>query len=85
MERRYNPNYIFRRNAWGHEQAVITGRATCMSNIIQLTPSTYDRFARLANSGNYIVEILDADSGVAWQMRRADHSPVTPKEEASDE
>lgn len=32
--------------------------------------STYNRFVRLANSGNYAVEILDCDHGVAWQLRR---------------
>jgi hypothetical protein len=38
----------------------------------QVTPSeaTYDRFTRLANSGNYAVEILGVDSGVSWEMRR---------------
>jgi hypothetical protein len=30
----------------------------------------YDRLARLANSGDYAVEILDSDYGVGWTMRR---------------
>lgn len=30
----------------------------------------YNRFVQLANSGNYAVEILDSDFGVAWELRR---------------
>lgn len=32
--------------------------------------ASYDRLAALANSGAYVVEILDSGYGVAWQMRR---------------
>ena len=35
-----------------------------------LSPRRYDRLVELANSGQYAVEILDSDWGVAWQMRR---------------
>lgn len=35
-----------------------------------MSESTYDRFVALANSGNYAVEILDSDHGVAWSLRR---------------
>jgi hypothetical protein len=35
-----------------------------------LSEATYNRFVRLANSGAYVVEILDHDYGVAWQLRR---------------
>lgn len=38
--------------------------------VYQPTLATYNRFAALANSGNYIVEIMHSDHGVAWQLRR---------------
>lgn len=42
----------------------------CYVNSYDLRPEVYDRFVALANSGAYVVEILDSDYGVAWLMRR---------------
>lgn len=35
-----------------------------------LSPAEYDRFVQVANTGNYAVEILCSDYGLAWEMRR---------------
>lgn len=36
--------------------------------------ASYDRLVRLANSGAYVVEILDGGYGVGWQMRRKEEA-----------
>lgn len=61
--------YTFRRNPFYRGVALELGDGMFAPEI-ELTDATYNRFVRLANSGNYAVEILDADYGVAWQMQR---------------
>lgn len=37
---------------------------------VELTPATYRRFTRLANSGRYDVSISEDTDGVAWELAR---------------
>ncbi|MCC6457247.1 MAG: hypothetical protein IT328_19995 [Caldilineaceae bacterium] len=58
-------------SGWRPELVISTDSITRRhTQSIMVSEPTYDRFARLANSGNYDVEILDVSSGVAWEMRR---------------
>lgn len=40
-----------------------------------LTPATYARFVRLANSGRYDVSISEDTDGVAWELARRAAAP----------
>lgn len=61
-------NYRFDRNPWGFIEVTVERiRRTCTYH---MTQRQYDRFVRLANSGDYHVEIMDSDHGIAWQMYR---------------
>lgn len=40
---------------------------------VEVTDATYNRFANLANSGQYDSGILSADHGIAWQIVRWDN------------
>lgn len=63
--------YTFRRNPFFHGAALSIeqdGRYSASTH--DLTNASYNRYVALANSGNYSVEILDSDHGVAWLMRR---------------
>lgn len=62
-------SYTFSKTAGGSlivEKVDANGRARTE----YVPPRFYDIFVRLANSGNYVVEIMDSDYGVAWTLRR---------------
>lgn len=61
--------YTFTESRMGGLRMVVisdTGR----SRITDLSAREYDRFVRIANSGNYAVTLEDSDYGVAWTLRR---------------
>jgi hypothetical protein len=43
--------------------------------VYEPTEVTYNRFVNLANNGQYEVEILLADYGVAWSLTRIEYAP----------
>lgn len=71
-------SYTFRRSPWGqHNAYVIVGkRGNAEPVIYELSDWQYDRFAEIANSGNYAIEIMDSDYGIAWTLRRKPVDPI---------
>ncbi len=66
-------HYIFERSTFGRNRPRLTVEITGSRRpdlTYECTDATYDRFVRLANSGDYQVEIMDSDHGIAWQMYR---------------
>jgi hypothetical protein len=58
------------RNPVGHGMIATFIRDDFQATSYHVDGRRYDRLARLANSGDYAVEILDSDYGVGWTMRR---------------
>ena len=63
--------YIFRPSSYALHPAILRVRAANGYDAVHyLTNSTYNRFVALANGDRFQVEILDADHGVAFELRR---------------
>lgn len=67
---RPHKTYTFRRWPGDWNTYIVIGVRGETSGFSSLTPHSYDRFVGLANSGDYAVEIMDSDYGIAWTLRR---------------
>ena len=68
MKRR--ESYMFRQRSGDRLPTVVIAKPGRVTREVEITHSTYDRFAELANSGNYPVNIEAADYGICWILRR---------------